>query len=111
MSRQNSPGIIGAIYAIIFFVVAMTLIVSAIDFLVAPLLTEVLQEPNLRNWCGVFSRCASQTQVSLVEYIYNGELWNGLDSARIVHRLKISVLFGALIGIGYAVISNFRRRP
>ncbi|UIF87508.1 hypothetical protein [Cupriavidus sp. UYPR2.512] len=98
------------IYAIVLFIVAIVIMVAVMDLLVAPLLTELLQEPQLRDWCGIFYRCANQAQSSLVEYISMGALWNGLDSARIVHRLKSAVLLGTLVGIGYVVISYFCRR-
>ncbi|WP_247313787.1 hypothetical protein [Ralstonia pseudosolanacearum] len=111
MSINKNPSIIDITCVIFLFIFALVTIVALMDLIAAPILKELFQDPNLRIWCGVFSRCASQAQISFFEYISMGELWNGLDSARLMIRLKKAALLGSLVGMGYVVFWYFRRRP
>ncbi|EON12804.1 hypothetical protein [Pandoraea sp. SD6-2] len=92
------------------FIVAMATLVAIMDFLIAPVLGELLAEPRARQWCGLFSRCASRSQVSFVEYVYSGALLNGMNVTAAVHRLKTAAILELVVGIGFIALRFFGRR-
>src|SRR5450830_118764 len=91
------------LYVICICVIAMIFLVAIIDLLIAPFLNELILEPNRREWCGLFSQCASQTQVTFIEYAKTMALWKYLDVTNIMHRLKNAAILGFIIGICYVV--------
>lgn len=110
--RQNYKKSIFRILCVMaIFICAMLCLVAVIDLFVAPILKELLLDPLVRDWCGVFTRCASQTQVTFVEHVTSTAFWKSIDSVDIEYRLKSAGFFGALIGFGFVAISFCRRRP
>lgn len=98
-----------AICAIFISVVAMIVLVI-ISSLIAPILGALFIESGYQSWCGVFSRCASATQQSFIEYIWSDAPWNNLNIATIVDRLKRAILGGVFLGIAVMGISVFSNR-
>lgn len=109
--RKNYKEIIFPVLCVmVIFVCAMLCLVAIVDLLVAPILKELLQDSLTRDWCGVFTRCASQIQVTFVEHVTSPAFWEKIDSENIERRLKSAAFLGALIGFGLVAISVFRRR-
>lgn len=110
MKRDYKKNALGILCVMAIFVFAMIFIVAMIDLLITPILKEFLLDPPMRDWCGVFSQCASQSQETFFEHIASIAFWKNIESANIAHRLKNAVFLGVIIGIGYIVIFFFRRR-
>jgi len=94
---------------IVVFLLATEIIVATSDLFIGPMTKELLLEPRLRNWCGVFEQCGGQAQVTFLEYVKLGGLWNSLHGADVVLRLWKGAVLGFLIGIGYVAVTTSRR--
>ena len=97
-------------YVVLIFVSMMIVMVLILDFIVSPILRELLLEPYIRDWCGILSRCASRTQKSFIEHLQSGALWTSLDLVATESRLKKAALLGSVIGVGYVAIAAFPRQ-
>ncbi|WP_157845801.1 hypothetical protein [Herbaspirillum huttiense] len=109
--RKNYKEIIFPVLCVmVIFICAMLCLVAVVDLVVAPILKELLQDSLTRDWCGVFTRCASQTKMTFVEHVTSPKFWKNIHTENIERRLKSAALLGALIGFGLVAISVFRRR-
>lgn len=93
-----------------YFVVAITFLAIIMDILLLPCLREFMLKPFQRKWCGIFSRCASQGQVSFVEYVKSGGIFSRLDVTYEIVRIKKAALIGLLAGAGYVILGIYYQR-
>lgn len=110
MKNNRNLVIRSTIYVALIFFAMMVVLVSCLDLLASPILRELLLEPYQRNWCGIFSRCASGTQRSFIEHLQAGAPWTSWDLVATETRLKKAALLGAFIGVGYVAIAAFQHR-
>jgi hypothetical protein len=110
MKRHHTKNVLGILCVMGIFIFAMIFLVAIIDLLIAPILREFLLDPQMRDWCGLFSRCASQTQETFVEHLTTIAFWKNINSSNIERRLKNAVILGVIIGCGYIAILFFQRR-
>lgn len=90
---------------VFIFVIAMVVLVLILDVIVDPILSSVLQDPLQRDWCGIFSKCASKLQQTFFEYLRSGEPWLRIDTAAVKVRIVKASVVGVTLGIGISVIS------
>jgi hypothetical protein len=90
-----------AIYVVCIFMVAIVSLLLILDLILAPISAEILVDPSRRDWCGFFSRCASGTRQSFLEYLWSDAPWRRLHIIAIERRAELAAILGLLIGIGF----------
>lgn len=112
MKSHPKIGIVGIILVIIIFIFATVVIVLIIDLITTPILVELMLEQIMRNWCGIFTRCASQSQPSFFEYIMSGAVWAHISAGDEIIRVKKAAFVGLVAGVGYVASASYygRRR-
>jgi hypothetical protein len=101
---------LSTIYVVGIFVVAMVAMVLILDVVLAPILVEMFLGPDQRDWCGIWSRCASKTHPSFFAYLWSGTPWRRIDSAAIVDRAALAAGLGVIVGFSVSTYSYLSSR-
>lgn len=110
MSYSTKKMIIHAVYVIVIFVAGMIGLVCVLDLVLLPVVFDVLRDSHMQNWCGTFSRCASGTQQTFIEYVWSGGPWEKIDLAPLKSRVIRAGFVGMVIGVTLVLYSIFSSR-
>ena len=110
MKSHPKIGMVGIILIILIFIFSMVVIVLIIDLITTPILVELMLEQIMRSWCGIFARCAGQSQASFFEYIMSGAVWSHISAVDEIIRVKKAAFVGLVAGVGYVASASYYGR-